>query len=167
MGVNRTGHEAARKALNAFLRDIYYEQADCERRHYSTAMVVRNKYFRPEMAGLHVPQNIYITASGIDLIRDEKGRYYVLEDNLRTPSGFSYLYKGRSLMTELFSDLYLVKQRSGYRTQLECFPRLAAQLAPSGKAIRLSYSSRRERTIPLILSMHFCPANGYPSCRRP
>ncbi|MBM7565368.1 circularly permuted type 2 ATP-grasp protein [Paenibacillus sacheonensis] len=121
------------KALNAFLRDIYHEQAIVQDGIIPRAMIVGNKYFRPEMAGLHVPQNVYMTTSGIDLIRDEEGRYFVLEDNLRTPSGFSYLYKGRGLMTELFSELYLSSAVSDIERSLNVFLRSLRSLAPSGK----------------------------------
>ena len=57
------------------------------------------------MMNVDVPNNLYITLSGIDLIRDEKGEFFVLEDNSRTPSGISYLYKNRQLMTRYFPEL--------------------------------------------------------------
>jgi uncharacterized circularly permuted ATP-grasp superfamily protein len=122
------------KALNAFIRDIYFDQRIVKDGVIPRQMIVSNKYFRPEMAGLQVPKDIYITASGIDLIRDEKGRYYVLEDNLRTPSGFSYLYKGRSLMSELFPDLYLSSRVADIERSLNVFLSSLRSLAPSGKA---------------------------------
>ncbi|WP_308638616.1 circularly permuted type 2 ATP-grasp protein [Paenibacillus silvisoli] len=121
------------KALNAFIRDIYHEQRIVRDGVIPRQMIIGNKYFRPEMAGLHVPQNVYMTASGIDLIKDEKGRYYVLEDNLRTPSGFSYLYKGRSLMSELFSDLYLTSAVADIERSLNVFLSSLRSLAPSGR----------------------------------
>ncbi|MBW7474642.1 circularly permuted type 2 ATP-grasp protein [Paenibacillus oenotherae] len=121
------------KALNAFIRDIYHEGRIIKDGVVPRQMIIGNKYFRPEMAGLHVPQDVYMTASGIDLIRDEKGRYYVLEDNLRTPSGFSYLYKGRSLMSELFPDLYLTSRVADIERSLNVFLSSLRSLAPSGK----------------------------------
>ncbi|CAH1189930.1 hypothetical protein PAECIP111893_00028 [Paenibacillus plantiphilus] len=120
-------------ALNAFIRDIYHEGRIIKDGVVPRGMIVGNKYFRPEMAGLDVPQDIYMTASGIDLIRDEKGKYYVLEDNLRTPSGFSYLYKGRSLMSELFPDLYLSSRVADIERSLNVFLSSLRSLAPSGK----------------------------------
>ncbi|MFC5652360.1 circularly permuted type 2 ATP-grasp protein [Paenibacillus solisilvae] len=122
------------KALNAFIRDIYFEQRIVKDGVIPRQMIVSNKYFRPEMAGLQVPRDVYMTASGIDLIRDEKGRYYVLEDNLRTPSGFSYLYKGRSLMSELFPELYLSSRVADIERSLNVFLSSLRSLAPSGKA---------------------------------
>ncbi|MBW7458833.1 circularly permuted type 2 ATP-grasp protein, partial [Paenibacillus sepulcri] len=122
------------KALNSFLRDIYHEQQIVRDGVIPRQMIIGNTYFRPEMAGLEVPHNVYMTASGIDLIRDENGRYFVLEDNLRTPSGFSYLYKGRSLMSELFPDLYLSSKVADIERSLNVFLSSLRSLAPSGKA---------------------------------
>ncbi|MBP3962202.1 circularly permuted type 2 ATP-grasp protein [Paenibacillus lignilyticus] len=122
------------KALNAFIHDVYHEQRIVNDGIIPRQMIIANKYFRPEMAGLQVPQNVYMTASGIDLIKDEKGRYFVLEDNLRTPSGFSYLYKGRSLMSELFSDLYLNSAVADIERSLNVFLSSLRSLAPSGKS---------------------------------
>lgn len=131
-GIER-GMKQRVQALNAFIRDVYHEQRIVKDGIIPRQMIIGNKYFRPEMAGLDVPQNVYMTASGIDLIRDEMGRYYVLEDNLRTPSGFSYLYKGRSLMNELFSDLYLSCAVSDIERSLNVFLGSLRSLAPSGK----------------------------------
>jgi len=93
-------------ALNRFLHDIYHEQRILRDGVVPRKLVVANRYFRPEMAGVDVPGGAYITTVGIDLVRDESGRFRVLEDNLRTPSGFSYLFKTRSIMKELFPDLF-------------------------------------------------------------
>ena len=93
------------RALNAFLADIYHEQCILKDGLVPRRMAVGNRYFRTEMMRLAVPGGTYVTASGIDLIRDEKGDYYVLEDNLRSPSGFSYVFKSRSIMTHDFPEL--------------------------------------------------------------
>lgn len=92
-------------ALNLFVHDIYHEQYIVKDGIVPRKLIIANRYFRPEMAGLRVPGGSYITTSGIDLIRHNDSQYYVLEDNLRTPSGFSYLFKGRSLMNQLFPEL--------------------------------------------------------------
>jgi uncharacterized circularly permuted ATP-grasp superfamily protein len=93
------------KALNLFIKDIYHQQNILKDGIVPRKMVISNRYFRPEMMRLAVPNDIYVMVSGIDLIRDEYGQYFVLEDNLRTPSGLSYLYKSRSIMTHLFPEL--------------------------------------------------------------
>ncbi|MFF2091926.1 circularly permuted type 2 ATP-grasp protein [Paenibacillus sp. NPDC058174] len=121
------------KALNLFVHDIYHGQRIVADGVIPRKMIVSNTYFRPEMSGLDVPGGVYITASGIDLIRDEKGCYYVLEDNLRSPSGFSYLFKGRTLMSELFHDLYLSSSVQSIERSLNYFLSSLRSLAPSGK----------------------------------
>ncbi|ANE46938.1 hypothetical protein SY83_12365 [Paenibacillus swuensis] len=93
------------KALNRFVHDVYHEQRIIKAGIVPRKMIVANCYFRPEMKGVEVPGGNYITTSGIDLIRDHQGEYYVLEDNLRSPSGFSYLFKSRTMMNRLFPEL--------------------------------------------------------------
>lgn len=121
------------KALNMFIHDIYHAQRIVSDGIIPRRMIVSNVYFRPEMMGLDVPGGVYITSSGIDLIRDEKGRYFVLEDNLRSPSGYSYLFKGRTIMSELFHDLYLSSSVQSIERSLNYFLRSLRSLAPNGK----------------------------------
>lgn len=118
------------RAINGFTRDIYHGQRLISDGVIPRRMVVGNKYFRPEMAGIEVPQNAYMTTCGIDLIRDEKGRYFVLEDNLRSPSGFSYLFKGRTLMREVFHDLYLSSAVRDVDRSINDFLRQLKSLSP-------------------------------------
>ncbi|EST10327.1 circularly permuted type 2 ATP-grasp protein [Sporolactobacillus laevolacticus] len=94
------------KALNHFLHDVYHDQHMITDGLMSRRQIVNNPYFLPEMSNVEVPEDVYIALSGIDLIRDENGAYYVLEDNLRTPSGLSYVFKNRSLMMHYFPELY-------------------------------------------------------------
>lgn len=94
------------KALNHFIRDVYHEQAILRENIIPRKMVLSNPYFLPEMMGVEVPANVYIPLAGIDLIRDDSGQYFVLEDNLRTPSGLSYVFKNRSSMIHLFPELF-------------------------------------------------------------
>ncbi|WP_438447854.1 circularly permuted type 2 ATP-grasp protein [Gorillibacterium sp. sgz5001074] len=120
-------------ALNLFIRDIYHEQHIIRDGIVPRRMVVANKYFRPEMAGVRVPGGVYITASGIDLIRDEAGRYLVLEDNLRSPSGFSYLFKSRSMMNQLYPGLTLPNALRDVEASLNRFLTVLRSLSPSRK----------------------------------
>lgn len=117
-------------ALNLFIHDIYHEQYIVKDGIVPRRMIISNCYFRPEMSGLRVPGGAYITTSGIDLIRHHDGEYYVLEDNLRTPSGFSYLFKGRSLMNQLFPELSFASSIRDVGPQPEPFPLCAAQSVP-------------------------------------
>lgn len=122
------------KALNRFVDDIYHEQAIVRDGIVPRRMVVANCYFRPEMMRLQVPYGSYITTSGIDLIRDTSGKYYVLEDNLRSPSGFSYLFKSRSIMNELFPELSFSCSIRDVEHSLNLFLSTLRSLAPTGKS---------------------------------
>ena len=77
------------KALNLFLADIYGAQEIVKAGRIPADLVARNAEFRPEMAGFRVPHDIYIHIAGIDVVRTGEDDFYVLEDNVRTPSGVS------------------------------------------------------------------------------
>ena len=92
-------------ALNAFLADIYNERQILKDGVVPEDIVLGNKNYRPEMEGVRLPHNAYANVSGVDLIRDETGRFLVLEDNCRCPSGVSYVIENRHLMMRAFPDL--------------------------------------------------------------
>ena len=98
------------KALNAFLHDIYHDQEILKAGRIPAAQVLGNSQFRQEMMGVSVPEQIYAHIAGVDLVRADhggkSGEYYVLEDNLRTPSGVSYMLEDRKMMMRLFPDLF-------------------------------------------------------------
>lgn len=120
-------------ALNHFIRDIYHEQVILREGIIPRKMVLSNPYFLPEMVGVKVPGDIYIPLSGIDLIRDKSGQYYVLEDNLRTPSGLSYVFKNRTWMIRLFRDLFFQHQVRPIDQGLDSFLSVLRSLAPNNK----------------------------------
>lgn len=122
------------RALNAFLSDIYNEQCILRDGIVPRRMVMANRYFRTEMMRLPVPGGTYVTASGIDLIRDEKGDYYVLEDNLRSPSGFSYVFKSRSIMQHEFPELYFSYAIRGIEQTLHHFRASLRNLTQADKS---------------------------------
>jgi len=97
-------------ALNHFIHDIYHDQEILKAGVIPREQIEHNAQFRPEMVGVDVPHKIYSHISGIDIVRapDEQGRgeYYVLEDNLRVPSGVSYMLEDRKMMMRLFPDLF-------------------------------------------------------------
>ncbi len=97
-------------ALNRFIHDIYHEQDILRAGLIPSDMVLGNAQFRPQMQGLAVPGDVYSHISGIDIVRapDEAGqaRYFVLEDNLRVPSGVSYMLEDRKMMMGLFPELF-------------------------------------------------------------
>ena len=98
------------KALNAFLHDIYHDQEIIKSGRIPAQQILGNSQFRHEMVGVDVPEQIYAHIAGVDLVRADHGKqlgeYYVLEDNLRTPSGVSYMLENRKMMMRLFPDLF-------------------------------------------------------------
>jgi uncharacterized circularly permuted ATP-grasp superfamily protein len=93
------------KALNLFLKDVYGNQFIIKDKVIPAALIYSCPHFLREMYQLNVPHDIYIHIAGIDLIRDFDGTFYVLEDNLRTPSGVSYMLENREITKRLFPDL--------------------------------------------------------------
>jgi len=98
------------RALNAFLHDIYHDQEIIKAGRIPAQQVLGNSQFRREMVGVDVPEQIYAHIAGVDLVRADHGKnlgeYFVLEDNLRTPSGVSYMLENRKMMMRLFPDLF-------------------------------------------------------------
>jgi uncharacterized circularly permuted ATP-grasp superfamily protein len=94
------------QALNAFIHDIYHEQQILKAGIVPAEQVLCNPQYRPEMQGVDVPGGIYAHIAGIDIVRDEAGEYCVLEDNLRVPSGVSYMLENRKMMMRLFPELF-------------------------------------------------------------
>ena len=93
-------------ALNRFLHDIYHEQKILKAGVIPAEQVLTNDAYQVAMIGLDLPNQVYSHIAGIDLIRHEDGGYYVLEDNLRTPSGVSYMLENRKMMMRLFPELF-------------------------------------------------------------
>ncbi len=101
-------------ALNRFLHDVYHEQEILKAGIVPAEQVLGNSQYRREMAGVDVPGGVYSHIAGIDIVRaaddaatgEERGHYYVLEDNLRVPSGVSYMLENRKMSMRLFPDLF-------------------------------------------------------------
>ncbi|MCO5976112.1 circularly permuted type 2 ATP-grasp protein [Ideonella oryzae] len=97
-------------ALNRFIHDVYHGQEILKAGLIPSEQITRNAQFRPEMMGVDVPRDLYSHIAGIDIVRaanpDGSGSYYVLEDNLRVPSGVSYMLENRKMMMRLFPDLF-------------------------------------------------------------
>src|SRR3989442_1717259 len=93
-------------ALNRFLHDIYHGQEILKDGVIPAARVQNNAQFRKEMVGVDVPDGVYAHIAGVDLVKHADGEYYVLEDNLRTPSGVSYMLENRKMMMRLFPELF-------------------------------------------------------------
>jgi uncharacterized circularly permuted ATP-grasp superfamily protein len=93
-------------ALNRFLHDIYHGQEVLKDGLIPAEHVLTNDAYQVSMLGLDLPNSVYSHIAGVDLIRHEDGTYYVLEDNLRTPSGVSYMLENRKMMMRLFPELF-------------------------------------------------------------
>jgi uncharacterized circularly permuted ATP-grasp superfamily protein len=128
-------------ALNLFLRDVYHEGKILQDGVIPREIIYTCRHFRREMRGLHVPRNVYIAVTGTDLLRLENGEFVVLEDNLRVPSGVSYMLTNRRAMKRTLPNLfrkYRVRPIDHYSQALLSTLR---SLAPEG---------RREPTIVVL-----------------
>jgi uncharacterized circularly permuted ATP-grasp superfamily protein len=93
-------------ALNRFLHDIYHGQEILRAGVIPAEHVLTHDAYQVAMVGVDLPNEVYCHISGIDIVRDGSGEYYVLEDNLRTPSGVSYMLENRRMMMRLFPELF-------------------------------------------------------------
>jgi uncharacterized circularly permuted ATP-grasp superfamily protein len=93
-------------ALNLFLKDVYHEARIIEEGVVPGKIVYTCKHYRREMRGIKVPRDVYVTVVGTDLIRTPEGNFVVLEDNLRVPSGVSYMLTSRRVMKHIFPTLF-------------------------------------------------------------
>ena len=94
------------QALNMFLKDIYNEQKILGTGLIPPEQIFNNEQYRPEMQGVKVAGDIYAHIAGVDVVRAGEGEFYVLEDNLRVPSGVSYMLENRKMMMRLFPELF-------------------------------------------------------------
>ncbi|MBM3461137.1 MAG: circularly permuted type 2 ATP-grasp protein [Armatimonadetes bacterium] len=121
------------RALNAFVDDVYNERHALHDGIVPWSLVLSAKGYRRPMAGYSPPSGVWAHVAGIDLVRDENGEYCVLEDNLRVPSGVSYVLENRGAMSRvfprLFSDGYRVRSVDTYPTALR---RALASISPRG-----------------------------------
>jgi len=119
------------KALNLFLKDIYNDQQIIKDKVIPAFLVASCPHYTREVFGIKVPHDIYVHISGIDLIRGNDGSFYVLEDNLRTPSGVSYMLENREVTKRIFPNLLTdsqVRRVSNYPLLLH---EILLQLAPT------------------------------------
>ncbi len=121
------------RALNLFLKDIYHHQCILKDGVVPSELIYRGKDFRKEVMDVVPPLDIYTHICGVELIRDEAGRYLVLEDNLRTPSGVHYMIENRAVQRRALPELF-----ARYRVRrIEHYPerllRALRQLSPRGE----------------------------------
>jgi uncharacterized circularly permuted ATP-grasp superfamily protein len=93
-------------ALNAFLQDVYNDQKILKDKVVPAELVLSSRTYRPECEGFTPPRGIWCHVTGTDLVRDRDGRFYVLEDNLRCPSGVSYVLENRQVLKRTFPQVF-------------------------------------------------------------
>ena len=154
------------KAINVFLYDIYHDQEIIKAGLVPEELVLLNPAFRPEMMNIEPPRNVYAHVAGIDLIRTGERDIFVLEDNVRTPSGVSYVLENREIMMRLFPDAFDGQSISPVGNYPE---RLLENCAPWHRAAlrtRWSSCSRQVATTAPISSMCFSPSRWASSWSR-
>ncbi len=119
-------------ALNLFLQDVYGERRILREGRIPAELVLDNSEYRREMQGLRVPSGVYSHISGIDLVRAGDGEYYVLEDNLRVPSGVSYMLENRRMMARLIPELFARQQIAPVERYPDALLNTLREAAPEG-----------------------------------
>jgi uncharacterized circularly permuted ATP-grasp superfamily protein len=94
------------KALNLFIDDLYHEQKIIKDNIFPGELLKESKNFLPQCVGVNPPLGVWAHICGSDLVRDNDGTVYVLEDNLRVPSGVSYMLENRQVMKRVFPDMF-------------------------------------------------------------
>jgi uncharacterized circularly permuted ATP-grasp superfamily protein len=93
------------KALNLFIKDVYNDQFIIKDGVVPADLIYSNPGYLRKMRGIRVPYDVYVQIAGVDLIRNNDGEFYVLEDNLRTPSGVSYMLENREISKRLYPGI--------------------------------------------------------------
>ncbi len=126
------GIEQRVRALNAFLYDIYHRQEILRAGRIPEKLIIQNSAFAPEMMGLEPPRGIYSHIIGVDIVRVGPDEFFVLEDNLRTPSGVSYMLEDREAMFQLAPDLFGRLKVAPVENYPENLRRTLESVAPAG-----------------------------------
>ncbi len=128
------------RALNAFIDDVYNERHALHDGIVPWSLVMSAKGYRRQMAGHSPPSGVWVHVAGIDLVRDKQGEYRVLEDNLRVPSGVSYVLENRGAMSRVFPNLFA----QGYKVR-------PVDTYPTALRRALGSVSKRGRTDPVVV----------------
>jgi len=120
------------RALNMFLHDIYHGQEIIKAGKIPADKVLKNAQYRREMQGIDVPSSTYAHIAGIDLVRAGQGEYYVLEDNLRTPSGVSYMLENRKMMMRLMPEVFARQSIAPVERYPDLLLEMLRSVAPHG-----------------------------------
>ncbi|WP_407270984.1 circularly permuted type 2 ATP-grasp protein [Radiobacillus sp. PE A8.2] len=118
------------EALNAFLDDVYHDQQILKDGIIPRDLIVNCPHFLHQVSGIDVPRKQHIFIAGIDLIRDKDGEYRVLEDNLRNPSGLSYVFQNRYVMRKVYPEFFFDYSVRSLEQQFSHLHGAMASLAP-------------------------------------
>jgi uncharacterized circularly permuted ATP-grasp superfamily protein len=121
------------KALNMFLHDIYHDREVCKAGVMPEERILRNSAYRPEAHGIDLPFGVYAHIAGIDVVRVAEDEFYVLEDNLRTPSGVSYMLENREVMMRLFPEAFARQAIAPVDNYCDKLLRSLRSVAPPGR----------------------------------
>jgi len=119
-------------ALNLFIDDIYHAQCIVRDGVVPRELVATSRGFLPQCVGVRSPRGVWCHIAGADLVRDGDGRFYVLEDNLRCPSGVSYVLENRRLMKSLFPEMFRAENIRCVDDYPERLREMLAFVAPDG-----------------------------------
>lgn len=125
-----TGIKQRLKALNLFLEDIYNGQLIIKDGIIPASLVASCPHYIQEVHGIKVPHNLHVHIAGIDLIRGAKGEFYVLEDNLRCPSGVSYMLENREITKRIFPDMLATNKVNTVGNYPNIFHNILISLSP-------------------------------------
>ncbi|MBV8684219.1 MAG: circularly permuted type 2 ATP-grasp protein [Caulobacteraceae bacterium] len=120
------------EALNAFLADLYGPREILKAGVIPEDLIFQNPHFRLEMIGVQPPSGVYVHVAGIDLVRTGTDGFYVLEDNLRTPSGVSYMLENREMMMRLFPDMFMEHHVQPVEVYPDALRAVLRSVAPEG-----------------------------------
>ncbi len=126
------GIEQRVRAINAFLHDIYHRQEILRAGRVPKELIANNEAFTPEMIGVDPPGSVYTHIVGVDLVRTGEDDFFVLEDNVRTPSGVSYMLENRETMLQMFPELFSRLKVRPVETYPKRLRRSLADSAPGG-----------------------------------
>jgi uncharacterized circularly permuted ATP-grasp superfamily protein len=125
-----TGIKQRLKALNLFLEDVYNGQHIIKDGIIPASLIASCPHYIQEVHGIKVPHNIHVHIAGIDLIRGANGEFYVLEDNLRCPSGVSYMLENREITKRIFPDMLTSNKVSMVGNYPMIFHNILVSLSP-------------------------------------
>jgi uncharacterized circularly permuted ATP-grasp superfamily protein len=120
------------RALNMFIDDIYNDQRVIADGVFPAELLEESVNYRREVRGVHPPHGVWAHISGSDLVRDGDGQFYVLEDNLRVPSGVSYMLENRSVSKRAFADLFARQSIMPVDAYTDRLNEMLCSIAPAG-----------------------------------